>query len=427
MSQTDLLAELSWRGLIHQCTDQEGLAELLASGQQTVYIGFDPTASSLHVGSMMQLMMLRRFQQAGHRPVALVGGATGMIGDPSGKSEERNLLSPEQLQANVDGVANQMRRFLDFEGEGAALLLNNFEWMQNYSYLDFLREVGKSFPVGAMLGKESVRARLESESGLSYTEFSYMLLQAFDFVQLCKTHGCRIQAGGSDQWGNITAGIDLARRMLGEQVFGITAPLLTTSDGRKMGKTESGAVWLDADRTSPYQFYQYWRNVEDADVMRCIAYLTEIEHAEYQELAEATENDPGRRLAQNRLAEWMTEFVHGSEGLSAATRASKILFGGEVGSQTDESLGEIFADVPSSEVQRDVLTGDGYWVVEALQAAGLVGSGGEARRAIKDGGVYLNNQRVSDDQYRLTEADLASETVMIFRKGKRNYSLLRFT
>lgn len=426
MSQTDLLAELSWRGLIHQCTDQSGLAELLASGPQTVYIGFDPTASSLHVGSMMQLMMLRRFQKAGHRPVALVGGATGMIGDPSGKSEERNLLSPEQLQANVDGVASQMRRFLDFEGEGAALLLNNFQWMQNYSYLDFLREVGKSFPVGAMLGKESVRARLESESGLSYTEFSYMLLQAFDFVQLCKTHGCRIQAGGSDQWGNITAGIDLARRMLGEQVFGITAPLLTTSDGRKMGKTESGAVWLDADRTSPYQFYQYWRNVEDADVMRCIAYLTEVEREEYQELADATENDPGRRVAQNRLAEWMTEFVHGAEGLSAATRASKILFGGEVGAQTDESLGEIFADVPSSEVQRAALEGDGYWVVEALQAAGLVGSGGEARRAIKDGGVYLNNQRLTDDQYRLTTADLASETVMIFRKGKRNYSLLRF-
>lgn len=426
MSQTDLLAELSWRGLIHQCTDQSGLAELLASGPQTVYIGFDPTASSLHVGSMMQLMMLRRFQKAGHRPVALVGGATGMIGDPSGKSEERNLLSPDQLQANVDGVASQMRRFLDFEGEGAALLLNNFQWMQNYSYLDFLREVGKSFPVGAMLGKESVRARLESESGLSYTEFSYMLLQAFDFVQLCKTHGCRIQAGGSDQWGNITAGIDLARRMLGEQVFGITAPLLTTSDGRKMGKTESGAVWLDADRTSPYQFYQYWRNVEDADVMRCIAYLTEIEREEYQELADATENDPGRRVAQNRLAEWMTEFVHGAVGLSAATRASKILFGGEVGAQTDESLGEIFADVPSSEVQRAALEGDGYWVVEALQAAGLVGSGGEARRAIKDGGVYLNNQRLTDDQYRLTTADLASETVMIFRKGKRNYSLLRF-
>lgn len=426
MSQIDLLAELSWRGLIHQCTDQAGLSEILSKEPQTVYIGFDPTASSLHVGSMMQLMMLRRFQQAGHRPIALVGGATGMIGDPSGKSEERNLLSADQLQANVDGVARQMRQFLDFEGEHAAVLLNNFDWMRGYSYLDFLREVGKSFPVGAMLGKESVRARLESEAGLSYTEFSYMLLQAFDFVQLCKTHGCRIQAGGSDQWGNITAGIDLARRMLGEQVFGITAPLLTTSDGRKMGKTESGAIWLDAERTSPYQFYQYWRNVEDSDVMRCIAYLTEIDREEYQELANATQDDPGRRIAQNRLAEWMTEFVHGTEGLSTAMRASKILFGGEIGTQTDESLGEIFADVPSSEVERTVLDGEGYWIVEALQTAGLVGSGGEARRAIKDGGVYLNNQRVSDDQYRLSSSDLASETVMIFRKGKRNYSLLRF-
>lgn len=427
MSQTDLLAELSWRGLIHQCTDQEGLSKLLGSGPQTVYIGFDPTASSLHVGSMMQLMMLRRFQKAGHRPIALVGGATGMIGDPSGKSEERNLLSPEQLQANVDGVAGQMRKFLDFDGQHAALLLNNFDWMQNYSYLDFLRDVGKSFPVGAMLGKESVRARLESEAGLSYTEFSYMLLQAFDFVQLCKTHGCRIQAGGSDQWGNITAGIDLARRMLGEQVFGITAPLLTTSDGRKMGKTESGAIWLDANRTSPYQFYQYWRNVDDADVMRCIAYLTEIDREEYQELSQVTENDPGRRTAQNRLAEWMTEFVHGSDGLTSAVKASKILFGGEMGSQTDSSLGEIFADVPSSQEQKDRLQGEGYWIVEALQAAGLVGSGGEARRAIKDGGVYLNNERVTDDQYRLTLDDLASETVLILRKGKRNYALLKFT
>ena len=427
MSQTDLLAELSWRGLIHQCTDQEGLSKLLGSGPQTVYIGFDPTASSLHVGSMMQLMMLRRFQKAGHRPIALVGGATGMIGDPSGKSEERNLLSPEQLQANVDGVAGQMRKFLDFDGQHAALLLNNFDWMQNYSYLDFLRDVGKSFPVGAMLGKESVRARLESEAGLSYTEFSYMLLQAFDFVQLCKTHGCRIQAGGSDQWGNITAGIDLARRMLGEQVFGITAPLLTTSDGSKMGKTESGAIWLDANRTSPYQFYQYWRNVDDADVMRCIAYLTEIDREEYQELSQVTENDPGRRIAQNRLAEWMTEFVHGSDGLTSAVKASKILFGGEIGSQTDSSLGEIFADVPSSQEQKDRLQGEGFWIVEALQAAGLVGSGGEARRAIKDGGVYLNNERVTDDQYRLTLDDLASETVLILRKGKRNYALLKFT
>ena len=313
-----------------------------------------------------------------------------------------------------------------FDGDNGAVLLNNFEWMQHYSYLDFLRDVGKSFPVGVMLGKESVRARLESEVGLSYTEFSYMLLQAYDFVHLCRDQGCRIQAGGSDQWGNITAGIDLGRRMLGEHLFGITAPLLTTSDGRKMGKTESGAIWLDADRTSPYQFYQYWRNVDDADVMRCIAYLTEIDREEYEALQEATRSDPGRRTAQNRLAEWMTQLVHGSDGLNAAVRASKILFGGEIGTQTDASLGEIFADVPSNEVGRDLLEGEGYWIVEALQAAGLVSSGGEARRAIKDGGVYLNNIRVADEKQRLTAADLASETVMIFRKGKRNYALLRF-
>lgn len=426
MPEINLISELQWRGLIHQCTDEPGLAKLLESGPQTVYIGFDPTADSLHVGSMMQLMMLRRFQRAGHRPIALVGGATGMIGDPSGKSEERNLLSADQLQKNVDGVAAQMKQFLDFEGNEAALLLNNFEWMKDFLYLEFLRDVGKSFPVGAMMGKESVRSRLESEAGLSYTEFSYMLLQAYDFVQLSKEHGCLIQAGGSDQWGNITAGIDLGRRMLGKQLFGITAPLLTTSDGRKMGKTESGAIWLDAERTSPYQFYQYWRNVEDADVMRCIAYLTEIEQEEYNELRDLTEKDPGRRGAQQRLAEWMTEFVHGSDGLANALRASKMLFGGEIGTQTDESLGEIFADVPSSEVERGKLDGDGYWIVEALQEAGLVSSGGEGRRAVKDGGVYVNNIRATDEKQRLSTSDLASETVMVLRKGKKNYALLRF-
>lgn len=427
MPDTHLLDELRWRGLIHQCTDEPGLAKLLSSGSQTVYIGFDPTASSLHVGSMMQLMMLRRFQHAGHRPIALVGGATGMIGDPSGKSEERNLLSAQQLQENVDGVAAQMRRFLEFDGDNGAILLNNFDWMQGYSYLEFLRDVGKSFPVGVMLGKESVRSRLEGEAGLSYTEFSYMLLQAYDFVHLCRERGCLIQAGGSDQWGNITAGIDLGRRMLGKQLFGLTAPLLTTSDGKKMGKTESGAVWLDADRTSPYQFFQYWKRVEDDDVMRCIAFLTEIEREEYDSLAEATKSDPGRRAAQDRLAEWMTTLVHGEEGLESAERASKILFGGEIGKQTDASLGEIFADVPSSSVSRTKLSGEGYWIVEALQDAGLVKSGGEARRAIKDGGVYANNIRVTDEQQRLTEANLASETVMVLRKGKRNYALLRFS
>jgi len=425
-----LLDDLRWRGLLNQITDEQGLAECLNSGMQTVYIGFDPTASSLHVGSMMQLMMLRRFQRAGHRPIALVGGATGMIGDPSGKSEERNLLSAEQLQINVDGVAAQMRRFLDFngeegfEGENGALLLNNFDWMKGYSYLEFLRDVGKNFPVGAMMGKESVRSRLSSEAGLSYTEFSYMLLQAYDFVHLAKEHGCRIQAGGSDQWGNITAGIDLGRRMIRRELFGMTAPLLTTSDGRKMGKTESGAVWLDAERTSPYAFYQYWINVADDDVMRCIAYLTEIDKSEYDELAAQTESNPGGRAAQKRLAQWMTELVHGPEGIESAQRATQILFGGELGDTPDSQLREIFANVPSNEVTAEQVDGDGLWIVEALQIAGLCSSGGEARRSVKEGGVYLNNVRVDDEQRRIVPGDFGDRSVVVLRRGKRKYALL---
>jgi tyrosyl-tRNA synthetase len=420
-----LIEDLRWRGLLNQTTDENGIAELLNSGPQTIYIGFDPTATSLHVGGMMQLMMLRRFQRAGHNPIALVGGATGMIGDPSGKSEERNLLSADQLQKNVDGVAAQMRHFLDFEGENAAKLLNNFDWMKNYSYLEFLRDVGKNFPVGAMMGKESVRSRLESEAGLSYTEFSYMLLQAYDFVNLAKTHDCRIQAGGSDQWGNITAGIDLGRRMLGKQLFGITAPLLTTSDGRKMGKTESGAVWLDPERTSPYAFYQYWINVADEDVMRCLAYLTEIERAEYDELEDKTKNDPGQRTAQKRLAQWLTELVHGEAGVQSAQRATQILFGGELGDTTDSQLREIFADVPSCDVPKSALEDEGLWIVEALQTAKLCNSGGDARRALSEGGVYVNNTRVEDVQKRLTVDDLDGRSVLVLRRGKRKYALLK--
>lgn len=426
MANPDLLDELRWRGLLHQVTDEAGLAKLLKSGQQTIYIGFDPTASSLHVGSMMQLMMLRRFQRAGHRPIALVGGATGMIGDPSGKSEERNLLSADQLQANVEGISLQMQKFLNFSGERGAILLNNFDWMKDYSYLEFLRDVGKNFPIGAMLGKDSVRSRLDSEAGLSYTEFSYMLLQAFDFVQLSRRHGCRIQAGGSDQWGNITAGIELGRRMLGEQFYGLTAPLLTTSDGRKMGKTESGAIWLDPERTSPYAFYQYWINVADGDVLRCIAYLTEIAREEYEGLAEQVEHNPGGRAAQKRLAEWMTQLVHGEAGLKSAEKATHILFGGEIEQATDSQLNEIFADVPSHSTNRSELQDEGYWIVEALQAANLVSSGGEARRSIKEGGVYVNNRRVTDQQYRLTMDDLASQSVIVLRRGKRKYALLKF-
>lgn len=422
----DLLEDLRWRGLISQTTDEKGLADLLSSGPQTVYIGFDPTADSLHVGSMMQLMMLRRFQKAGHHPIALVGGATGMIGDPSGKSEERNLLTTEQLEKNVAGVANQMRSFLDFEGPTAAKLLNNFDWMQGFSYLNFLRDIGKNFPIGLMLGKESVRSRLESEAGLSYTEFSYMLLQAYDFVHLARQHGCKIQAGGSDQWGNITAGIDLGRRMLGTQLFGLTAPLLTTTDGRKMGKTEQGAVWLSSERTSPYAFYQYWINVADDDVLRCIRYLTDIDREEYVHIEAELAMNAGAKAAQKRLAQSLTELVHGDGGLARALKATEILFGGEIDALDDGQLSEIFADVPSCELSRIELDGDGLSVIDALTKSGLTNSNGDARRTIKDGGAYVNNRRVTEIDQKLTSSDLASETMMVLRRGKKKYALLRF-
>jgi tyrosyl-tRNA synthetase len=422
----DLLEDLRWRGLISQTTDEKGLAELLASGPQTVYIGFDPTAESLHVGSMMQLMMLRRFQKAGHRPIALVGGATGMIGDPSGKSEERNLLSTEQLERNVAGVAKQMSHFLDFEGPSGAKLLNNFDWMKGFSYLNFLRDVGKNFPIGLMLGKESVRSRLESEAGLSYTEFSYMLLQAYDFVYLAREHGCKIQAGGSDQWGNITAGIDLGRRMLGAQLYGLTAPLLTTSDGRKMGKTEAGAVWLSAERTSPFAFYQYWINVADDDVLRCIRYLSEIEREEYLQIENELQTNAGAKVAQKRLAEHLTELVHGASGLARALKATEVLFGAEIDSLDDTQLTEIFADVQSSEFSKNELEGEGLPVIDAFVKAGLTTSNSDSRRTIKEGGAYVNNRRVTEIEQRLTVADMASETIMVLRKGKKKYALLKF-
>lgn len=426
MPDTNLLDELRWRGLIHQSTDEPGLAKLLASGQQTVYIGFDPTASSLHVGSLMQLMTLRRFQKAGHRPIALVGGATGMIGDPSGKSEERNLLTAEQLQANVDGVAAQMRQILDFDGDNAALLLNNFQWMQGYSYLEFLRDVGKSFPVGAMMGKESVRSRLDSKAGLSYTEFSYMLLQAYDFVHLCKEHGCLIQAGGSDQWGNITAGIDLGRRMHSVQLFGMTSPLLTKSDGSKMGKTESGAVWLAAERTSPYDFYQYWFRVDDEDAGKCLRFLTDLTKDDIEALDAERESNPQERASQKALAENLTRLVHGEAGLAIAERAKDIFFGGEISNATDDQLSAILGDVPSAEVERSQLDGEGIPILDAFVTSGLSKSKGEARRTVQQGGAYINNRRCEDIDRRLIADDLASETVMVLRSGKKKFALLKF-
>jgi tyrosyl-tRNA synthetase len=424
----DIFAELQWRGLIHQTTDEAHLPEWLNAASRTLYAGFDPTADSLHVGSLMPLMILRRFQRAGHRPIALVGGATGMIGDPSGKSEERNLLSLDMLRANVAGIESQMRLLLDFDrGSSSAALVNNYDWMHRFGFLDFLRDVGKNFPVNVMLAKDSVRTRLErGDAGLSYTEFSYMLLQAFDFVHLYEEFGCTLQLGASDQWGNITAGIDLARRMKGVQLYGITCPLLTKSDGAKMGKTESGTVWLSPSRTSPYAFYQYWINVDDADAGKCLRFLTELARDEIEALDRVREAEPGKRESQRRLAEELTRLIHGESGLETARRATEIFFGAEIDSLSEKQLAEIFADVPSRDLPRSRLEGAGLNIVDALVEAGLAKSKGEARRIVEQGGAYVNNRRAEGLAAQLGRNHLASESVMILRSGKKKYALLRF-
>ncbi len=424
----NIVAELSWRGLINQTTDDANLPKFLAEKPRTVYAGFDPTGESLQVGNLVALMILRRFQQAGHRPIALLGGATGMIGDPSGKSEERKLLSVESLRANIAGMEPQLRRFLDFDcGPQSAILVNNYDWMGKFGYLEFLRDVGKHFPVNVMLAKDSVRSRLDrNEAGMSYTEFSYMLLQAYDFVHLYEQFGCEIQVGGSDQWGNITAGIDLARRLRGVQLYGCTCPLLTTSGGTKMGKTESGALWLSAEQTSPYQFYQYWINLDDADVGRCLRFLTELEQRELDAILGEHQADPGRRSAQRRLATELTRLVHGSEGLRTAERATEIFFGAEISDLSDSQLAGIFADVPSRQLPRERLSGEGLPIIDALVEAGLAKSKGEARRTIVQGGAYVNNRRVEGIEMQLTPAHLAGQSTMILRSGKKNYALLRF-
>ncbi len=422
---TSFLSELHARGLIDQASNEEALERLLNKPGASVYIGFDPTADSLHVGSLLPILLLARLQRAGHRPIVLVGGATGMVGDPSGRSTERNLLDLNTLAANVDAVRRQLSRFVSFEGPNAALLVDNAEWTAPVSYLDWLRNVGKYFTVNYMIAKESVRRRLEDrEQGISYTEFSYMLLQAHDFLQLFDGCGCTIQAGGSDQWGNITAGIDLVRKTRGAEVYGFTHPLLATASGEKFGKSAGNAVWLDARRTSPYQFYQFWVKTEDADVERYLKLFT-FERIEAIEAAAAAHREnPERREAQKLLAARMTEIVHGKEGLDEAVRASEALFGKELSGLSDEDLASIFADVPSETMDRALLT-TGLRLSQALVTAGACSSKSEATRLIQAGGVYLNNRRVNADAP-LTEADLASKSMLVFRTGKRNFYLVRF-
>lgn len=427
MGSTDIYAELDWRGSVHQTTDPQILQQLLQDGSQTVYAGFDPTSDGLHVGNFVPLMMLRRFQKAGHCPIVLAGGATGMIGDPSGKSEERNLLSAEQIEHNLHGIMDELAQFLDFDCQQPAILVNNYDWMTEWDYLTFLRDVGKHFPVNGMLAKESVKARIEqTEAGMSYTEFSYMLLQAYDFVHLRKAYGCSLQVGGSDQWGNITAGIELGRRMGEGTLHGLTCPLLTKSDGSKMGKTEQGAIWLSAEKTSPYVFYQYWFNTDDADVDKCLRLLTELPEDEIATLAEDRTARPQNRRSQQQLAESLTLLVHGQQGLESARKASEVLFGAAIAEMSDADLTDIFSDVPSQEISRDALSGEGLSIIDALCQSGLAKSKSDARRTVDQGGAYVNNARVENQERRLTPADLASETVMVLRSGKKRYALLKF-
>lgn len=423
---SEFFADLRWRGLIHQTTD-ESLPTWLEERPRTLYVGFDPTADSLHVGHLMGVLMLRRFQKAGHRPIALIGGATGVIGDPSGKSQERNLLSLDQLHTNVEAIGKQIGRFLDFNATSGARMVNNHDWISRFSYLDFLREVGKNFPVNVMLTKDSVKSRLErADGGLSYTEFSYMLLQAYDFVCLNDQYQCDLQIGGSDQWGNITAGIDLARRMRGVQLFGLTFPLLTKSDGTKMGKTESGAIWLSAERTSPYQFYQYWINLDDDSAGRCLRMMTELQRNEIERLDDARVRDASKRESQRSLAEALTRLVHGEAGLKIARRATEIFFGAAIEDVSDVQLTQIFADVPSCRLSRSRLTDAGLNIVDALIESGLAKSKSDARRTISQGGAYVNNRRIDSTERTLGPEDLASPSVMVLRSGKKRYALLRF-
>jgi len=428
-ASSSILSELRGRGLVADMANRDELERLLAPGAApvTLYIGFDPTADSLHLGHLIPLLILRRFQMAGHRPIALAGGATGMIGDPSFKSAERHLLTPETIEANLAGIQPQLTRLLDFESTtNPALLLNNADWMRPISVLDFLRDVGKHFTVNAMMAKESVKLRLEGAGGISFTEFSYPLLQAYDFLHLHETHGCVLQGGGADQWGNITAGIDLIRRKHGQTVCGLTWPLLTKADGTKFGKTESGAVWLSPARTSVYRFYQFLIQVEDAQVIQLLKFFTFLSLEEITALEARHQAAPERREAHQKLAVELTRLVHGESATADAVRASEILFGGSLEGITEAQFDEVIAEVPNSTLSRGILGQPAGALVEILIAASLSPSKGQARKDIEAGGVYLNNMRATDVKLVLGAEHLLFGKFVLLRKGKRNYALVRF-
>jgi len=424
-ARVSILDELKWRGLVADCTDAVELEKKITA-PITLYCGFDPTADSLHVGHLVPLLALRRFQNFGHHPIAVAGGATGSIGDPSGKSAERSLLTKEQINANVESVRPQLARLLDFEAKAnPAKLVDNADWTAGLSYLDFLRDVGKHFSVNQMVAKESVRARMEDrEAGISYTEFSYMLLQAFDFYVLGRDHGCELQIGGSDQWGNITAGIDLMRKKLGKQGYGLTMPLITKADGTKFGKTEGGSVWLDPKKTSVYKFYQFWINTADADVIRYLKFFTFLPPAEIAALEKAHAENPGARGAHKALAKATTDLIHGEGATAEAVRASEILFGGELKGISESTFTDIVGEVPTKEIEKPKLAGEGIPLVELLVHAGLCPSKGQARKDIEGGGVNINNVRETSATRAVTANDLLFGKHVLLRKGKKNYAIV---
>lgn len=423
-----ILDELQWRGLMADCTDLPALTERLKAGPVTLYCGFDPTADSLHIGNLVQVFALRRFQQFGHRPIALAGGATGMVGDPSGKSAERNLQTTEMVERNIAAQKAQLGKFLDFEsGPNAALLVNNADWTRDVTLLEFLRDVGKHFTVNSMIAKESVRSRMEDrDAGISYTEFSYMLLQAFDFCHLRRAHGCELQIGGSDQWGNITAGTDLCRKKLGATAWGVTLPLLTKSDGTKYGKTAAGAVWLDPNKTSPYRFYQFFVQAEDSDVIKLLKALTFLSRERIAELEQPLQSNPGAREAQKVLAAEVTQLVHGATAAEDARRASEILFGGSLDGVSEATFRDLAGEIPTKLGDPAKLAGPGAPLTELVVEAGLSPSKGQARKDAEGGGIYLNNARVADAAHLVRSDALLFGRYLLLRKGKRTYALLDY-
>lgn len=420
----ELLEELAARGLVHQKTES-GLDEALENDSLTAYIGFDPTASSLHIGSLLPALMLKRLQRAGHRPIAIVGGGTGMVGDPSGKDAERSLLDAETLAANTAGMRAQLERFLDFDGPRGALLVDNAEWLCTARLTDFLRDIGKHFSVNQMMARDSVKRRLEGrEQGISYTEFSYMLLQAYDYLVLHERYGCTLQCGGSDQWGNIVSGADLVRRVHGKEVHGLTFPLLMRADGKKFGKSETGNVWLDPARTTAFEFYQYWINVADADVVDLLHKFTFLDLDAIAELARTVEADPGRREAQRVLAREVTTMVHGDEGRVRAEQTTETLFrGGDLRELSGPELEGAFRASPQTEVPRGDLEA-GIPLVAILGDTGLCASRGRARQDVKGNAVSVNHVKVTDIDHTLTPADLLADRFIVLKRGRKTYHVL---